>query len=305
MKNKIIFIIVIVILLVLLAIVAILAYNFFISSRLQPQPNVNINGNLTLPPEKQPITFEIPEWDLNNILDFYEPRVSWEYQTELYKNIGLNDAAVCDNNKNLLPFEDNPVQDPNKPFPNLAISESCKNQYNAFQYLKNGNEENLNAITTENARKTAKAIRENNVDLCPGPEYPTCTMSFGKSCLDKKFMMEDNAYGDLLKIAACQYISFVNPDFEDCQHTNEVFNKELIAEAYGVYEDYICDLFHKETAIYYMTVEDKLTVEYCKIFNPEKDLMERLFYFRCMDFAQSEKNYSLAELKKIIAEKKY
>lgn len=302
MKNKTIFILVAVILLVVALGVAILTYNFYISGRLQP--NININGNVNEEPAKQPITFEIPAWDFNHLMDEYTPRVTWEYQIELYKNIGLNDLAACDNNENLLPFEDSPVQDPNKPFPNLAVSESCKNQYNAFQYLKNGNEENLNAITTENAKNTAKAIRENNADLCPGPEYPTCTLSFRKSCLDKKFMMEDTDYGDLLKVAACQYISFVNPDFEDCSVDNQTFNKDLLAEAYGVYEEYLCDLFYKETAQYRMIVDKSLTAEYCKNFDPEKDLMNRLFYFRCMDFVQSEKNYSLAELKKIIAEQK-
>lgn len=300
MKNKIILILTIVILLVVATGVAILAYNFYISGRLEP--NINVNGNVNEIPEKQPITFEIPEWNLKNILDFYDPFVTDKYRIELYSSIGFYDEKACDTYENLLPFEDIPAQDPNLTYPNFSVADTCRNQHNIFQYLKTGNETNLSAISTENARKTAMAIRANNPDLCPGAEYPTCALSFGQTCLDKNLMMEDSQDGDLLKIAACKYINFVNPIYQDCAFDNKTFNKELLTEAYSVYENYLCDLFHTETAEYRLIVDNKLTVEYCQKYDPTKDLLQRQFYFRCLNFAQAEKNYSLEELQRLIAE---
>jgi hypothetical protein len=289
-------ILMIIIIIILLVVVSWLAVDFFILKK----RIININANINQPPAKTPIVFTEYDWDLNNLISLNDPVITEKYKAVLYLSIGLNEIMECDNNKNLIPFEDQSPQRPNAPYHRNAVSETCRNQYNSFQYLKTGNADNLDAITTENTRKTAQAIRENNPDLCPGMENPTCLLTFQKSCIDKNYLAKDDPWSEKLRRSVFEYLIFINPQLEDgYDFENDAVNKDYVIEAYDFYEEYLCDLLFKQTKVKVKAMIGELDTSYCSQFNKDKNLLERLFYFRCMNFAQDKINYSLDELKSL------
>jgi len=270
---------------------------------------VYVNVNL---PVKKPLVFETNEQQMNEFFDFHFGFLMDNYLIELYKSIGLNDPEECDNNKILLPIEDQPPQNPDVPYRNFAVSESCLIQYNSFQYLKTGNLGNLNAITSEDARKTAQAIRENNPDLCPGMEYPSCLLAFKLSCIDKNYLAEDGYMNELLREHLLEYLSFINlgllkyaylengsEEDDDKEDIEDIKDKEYILEVFDLYEEYFCDLLFSRASIKREIALGTLDVSYCSYFNKDKNILERLFYLQCMNFAQADINYCLDEIRSI------
>lgn len=298
--NKKIFVLLI-ILIILAVAVGYLALSYFKKAPQIPGGQPNVNGQITgaatpvgaytpavVPPKPELSAWEEkffcynggPNPDEANKVSgsyFYD-----EYIRRIYECVGYNDVSQCQSNRLLL---DKVIEQTS----NIEeMIRTCQDNSNGVQYLKTGDEKFLEAIYDSDLSNTYRAIQNNDASLCSA-DYPFCKEAFSGTCYTDDQLVANKEL--MFNLAALN--SYIDPVYNSSGRADK--ESELMAEIRKNKSD-ICKV---------STVENQVLLKKlnsCDQLDQNKNLLERMSFFRCSNVLQSDKNVCLEELQRLTSD---